>query len=132
MLKLGTDDIVNKTNDVFMTLKPSILYQSDVETYGIDEHWATVAETSTIRDGWMRGDCEDFAIMARDMLQHEGINSRLVLVTDDFGSSHIVTITEHGWILDNMLHAISTVNDLSYHFIMQSGFVGDLIWHFIK
>jgi len=77
------------------------------------------------------GDCEEFAMAARDALAHEGINSRLVQVINWNGDGHLITVTEHGYVLDNLLHHVAYIQDLSYHFVKQSGFLGDLVWHLI-
>lgn len=111
--------------DVFAQLKHGFLYVPEKTDF-----WTVPIES----DGWIKGDCEDFALLARQMLKDQGIESRLVLVNDDMRlQDHVIAITEHGWILDNVLHHIATVhNFIGYHFIMQSGFMGDSIWHFIK
>jgi len=115
--------------DVFFELKHDVLYVSDEKLYGFDEFWSLPIE----QDGWLMGDCEDWAMLARELLKQRGIESRLVVAYDDIIGYHLVTVTEHGWILDNMLNHIATVQQLfSYHFIMQSGFLGDAVWHFIK
>lgn len=115
--------------DVFAELKHDVLYVTDEKLYGFDDFWNLPVEN----EGWLMGDCEDFALLARQMLHERGVESRLVAVHDDIIGNHMVTITEHGWILDNIMSHIGTVeNFFSYHFIMQSGFLGDTLWHFIK
>lgn len=48
----------------------TIRYGTDLEVYGVDDHWATLAETFARG----RGDCEDIAIVKMWMLRAAGID----------------------------------------------------------
>lgn len=116
----------SKADKIFQDLRDKFEYVSDINQYKKNEYWATPEET--IKNG-LKGDCDDFAVLAQSELAKVGIRSRLVVATDRAKKGHLFVITESGWILDNRENFLMTKDDLNYTFIKQSGFVGDSVWH---
>ena len=125
MLAAEKEEQVAET--VFADLLHEFHQKPDQLIYGKSDYWATPAE---VLEKGMSGDCEDFATVARERLLAEGVQSRLVEVCNwcDGTDAHLIVVTERGWVLDNILQGISTLDYLSYTIIKMSSFVGELGW----
>ena len=81
-------------------------YVTDLEQYSRPEHW----EASLV------GDCEDFALVCRQLLAAAGIASDLVHCITETGEGHLVCSVD-GYILDNRSQWVKRRDDLDYRWI---------------
>jgi len=66
-------------------------FETDHSIFGRNEYWQSPAEL--LSQG--KGDCEDFAIFAREMLKRNGVNAFLVNIYGD-RSAHTVVVFKEG------------------------------------
>ena len=66
-------------------------YETDQTNLGRDEYWQSPEELLSNQ----KGDCEDFAIFARELLKRNGRNSFLVNIYGD-GSAHTICVFKEG------------------------------------
>lgn len=105
------------------------LWVPDAVKFGETEHWMTSMELADLdEDGFLRGDCDDFALKCRDMLDAEGIENRLVYCIMPGLGPHLVLEVD-GWVLCNMQRSICRRNDLDYQWLIRSGPKKDDPWH---
>ncbi|MCO4758492.1 MAG: transglutaminase-like cysteine peptidase [Oceanospirillaceae bacterium] len=81
-------------------------YVSDLTRYQREDYWIAS----------LHGDCEDFALWARNRLATLGITSDLVYVLTENGGDHMVLSVE-GWILDSRHKWLHRRDDLRYDWI---------------
>lgn len=80
--------VMNKVNKRF-------IYESDQSIYGEKDYWAAASAASE----W-RGDCEDHALLCKELLQQRGLNTSMLLTCwTELGEYHC-TLYVDGWILD--------------------------------
>ncbi len=98
---------------------------TDLELYGVVEYW-TLPNTS--------GDCEDYALLKRQILMNRGWPASALLMTvvrDDQGDGHaILTVrTAQGdFILDNKVSDIKLWHQTGYKFVMRQSYVDPRLW----
>ncbi|TCD11317.1 transglutaminase-like cysteine peptidase [Oricola cellulosilytica] len=87
----------------------AIRYESDHSIRGVEDYWASPAETMTLG----RGDCEDFAILKYAMLRELGVPGRslsLVILRDTARNLYhavlAVSTNKGNFILDNVRDAV--------------------------
>jgi predicted transglutaminase-like cysteine proteinase len=104
---------------------------TDQELYGVPEWWAL----PTLRaDGTGKGDCEDYALLKRQILIKRGwpINSVLMtVVRDEKGDGHAVLTarTAQGdFILDNKATDVRLWSRTDYKFIMRQSYLNVKVW----
>lgn len=97
---LATADKINKQ------VNNLVKYTLDKDLYGVDDYWATPAETLAKK----RGDCEDYAILKRALLLKEGIKSRLgygvILHKNGKSEKHMIDII----VIDGVEYALDNFN----------------------
>lgn len=81
-------------------------YVTDLEQYRRPEHWAAS----------LVGDCEDFALVCRQLLASDGIESDLVHCRTETGEGHLVCSVD-GYILDNRNTWVHRRDDLPYQWL---------------
>lgn len=81
-------------------------YIRDFDQYKVAEFWSKS----------LVGDCEDFALTIREMLEMEGIESDLVHCITETGEGHLV-VSVKGWILDNRYKWVMNRSDLNYKWL---------------
>jgi predicted transglutaminase-like cysteine proteinase len=103
------------------TIKPN----TDQELYGVAEYW-TLPTT--------KGDCEDYALLKRQMLLARGWPEGALLLTvvrDERGDGHaVLTIrTRQGDIVsDNKTDKLLAWNETPYQFVMRQSFLNPKNW----
>jgi predicted transglutaminase-like cysteine proteinase len=104
---------------------------TDLELYGVPEWWAI----PTLRaDGTGRGDCEDYALLKRQILVKRGWPISSVLMTvvrDEKGDGHAVLTarTAQGdFILDNKATEVRLWSKTDYKFIMRQSYLNVKVW----
>jgi predicted transglutaminase-like cysteine proteinase len=94
------DEVLQRVNDKFQ-------YDSDLLIYGERDYWSPASESN----GW-RGDCEDYALLCRELLQAKGVYGSLLLTCwTEAGQYHCVLYME-GWILDVRFSKVMSNSDL--------------------
>lgn len=104
-----------------------VAWTPDSELYGKDEHWALPMD---------RGDCEDIALLKRQLLARAGwpITSLLITVVEDRVASSerhaVLTVrTDRGeMILDNRTPEILFWYETSYHFLTRQSVTDPNTW----
>ncbi len=98
---------------------------TDIDAYGVEEFW-TLPTTE--------GDCEDYALLKREMLIERGWPASALLLTvvrDEQGEGHAVLTarTTHGdFILDNKVEDVRIWNATGYQFVMRQSYVNPKAW----
>lgn len=115
---LELDDVNRMVNE---TIEPV----TDREAYGISEYW-------TVPD--KRGDCEDYALLKRRILESRGWPQSALLITvvrDERGDGHaVLTVrTAQGdYILDNKTSEILAWSQTPYHYVMRQSYLNPQNW----
>jgi predicted transglutaminase-like cysteine proteinase len=98
---------------------------TDQDLYGVTEHWTLPVD---------KGDCEDYALLKRQLLLQRGWPSSALLMTvvrDERGDGHAVLTarTAQGdFILDNKVQDIRLWHKTGYRFVMRQSFVDPRMW----
>lgn len=117
--RLAELDAVNR--QVNRAIAPS----TDMELYGVQEHWTLPTDT---------GDCEDYALLKRQILMRKGWPSGALLMTvvrDERGEGHAILTarTAQGdFILDNKVSDILLWHQAGYHYVMRQSYVDPRLW----
>ena len=117
--RLAQLDAVNR--DVNRRIKPA----TDMDLYGVVEHWTLPVD---------KGDCEDYALLKRQILISKGWPSSSLLMTvvrDERGDGHAVLTarTKGGdYILDNTVNDLRIWHATPYKFVMRQSFVDPRMW----
>ena len=104
---------------------------TDLDLYGVPEWWAIPRLAS---DGTGRGDCEDYALLKRQLLIKRGwpVNSMLMtVVRDEKGEGHAVLTarTAQGdFILDNKAADVKLWSETTYRFVMRQSYLNVKVW----
>jgi predicted transglutaminase-like cysteine proteinase len=99
---------------------------TDMDNYGVPEWWALPANG--------RGDCEDFALLKRQILIKKGwpVGSMLMtVVRDEKGEGHAVLTArtvQGDFILDNKVPDIKAWNATTYKFVMRQSYLNAKVW----
>ncbi len=99
---------------------------SDTDNYGVQEHWAIP------RNG--KGDCEDYALLKRQLLMRAGWPASALLMTvvlDEKSEGHaVLTVrTVSGdYVLDNKTDDMKIWHKTPYHFIMRQSYLNPKLW----
>lgn len=99
-LKTTLDLVLRCANDKFQ-------YESDTEIYGESDFWTPASEINN----W-RGDCEDHALLCREMLADTGINGSLLLTCWTETEQYHCVLYLHGWVLDVRHSRVMSNTDL--------------------
>lgn len=103
-------ELVAVNNHVNAVIEPV----TDMELYGIAEHWTYPVD---------KGDCEDYVLLKRKLLIERGWSAASLLITvvrDERGDGHAVltAVTSEGdLILDNQHSEIRAWSDTPYQFL---------------
>ena len=99
------------------------------------DHWGVVDRWDYPADG--RGDCEDYALLKRKILIHQGYPRQALLITvvkDLEGDGHaILTVkTSHGeFVLDNLNDRVMAWADTGYKFVKRQSQGDPNVWESI-
>jgi predicted transglutaminase-like cysteine proteinase len=98
---------------------------TDLELYGVEEHWTIPSEY---------GDCEDYALLKRRMLIERGWPSGALLIAvafDEVGDGHAVLIarTDNGdLVLDNKVDEIRLWHETPYLYVKRQSAADPRRW----
>lgn len=116
---------LSELDEVNRRINAQIAPATDLELYGVTEYW-TIPTTS--------GDCEDYALLKRQVLIRKGWPPGALLMTvvrDERGDGHAVLTarTSQGdFILDNKISDIKLWHQTGYKFVMRQSFVDPRLW----
>jgi len=132
MRYLKSADLQTRLQQVCTQVHSRFCYVPDILAWGKSEYWANpkemAAQAST--DGIVRGDCDDFALMCRAILDVKGIENHLVFCKIETGEYHLVCEAS-GWILDCRYQQVVPHELLDYQWISRSGTHPGEAWHLI-
>ncbi len=117
--RLAELDMVNRY------VNTAIAPKTDDEIYGVSEYWTL---PTTV------GDCEDYALLKRQILIERGWPPSALLLTvvrDEIGDGHaILTVrTAQGdFVLDNKITDVRIWNATPYEFVMRQSYVNPRAW----
>jgi predicted transglutaminase-like cysteine proteinase len=118
-------DLVNRH------VNSSIEPVTDLDLYGVPEWWAIPKLRA---DGTGKGDCEDYALLKRQMLIKRGwpVSSMLMtVVRDEKGDGHAILTarTAQGdFILDNKAADVLLWSKTGYKFVMRQSYLNVKVW----
>jgi predicted transglutaminase-like cysteine proteinase len=116
---------LSELDEVNRRVNTLIAPATDLELYGVVEYW-TMPSTS--------GDCEDYALLKRQILIRKGWPPGALLLTvvrDENGDGHAVLTarTSQGdYILDNKVADIKLWHQTGYRFVMRQSYVDPRLW----
>ena len=105
-------DVLEKLHDRFYEI-------DDMEQFGEREYWALPQES--LKEGYIVGDCDEFALYSWAELNKRGIRARLVATVTETGGSHMV-VEVNGWILDSRDAFVVPRDHLDYEWIKISDY----------
>lgn len=123
-LEAGPDRL-RELDEVNRLVNARIAPTTDLEHFGVIEHWTIPTE---------KGDCEDYALLKRQILIKRGWPSGALLMTvvrDERGDGHAVLTarTAQGdFILDNKHSELKLWHQTGYRFVMRQSFVQPRLW----
>lgn len=121
----ATPQRLSELDEVNRRVNAAIQPATDLELYGTAEYWTLPTD---------RGDCEDYALLKRQILMKRGWPSGSLLLTvvrDENGEGHAVLTarTAQGdFILDNKVKDIRIWHKSGYRFVMRQSFVEPRTW----
>lgn len=116
---------LSELDEVNRRINAAIAPATDQELYGIAEFWTLPSDS---------GDCEDYALLKRQVLMRKGWPASSLLMTvvrDERGDGHaVLTVrTAQGdYILDNKVNDIRLWHQTGYKFVMRQSFVEPRLW----
>jgi predicted transglutaminase-like cysteine proteinase len=122
---IATPGRIAELDQVNRTVNTAIQPATDIEIYGVTEHWAIPTE---------RGDCEDYVLLKRRILLSLGWPASALLITvvrDENGEGHAILTarTSQGdFILDNKVGDVKLWHRTGYQFLMRQSYVNPTIW----
>ncbi len=121
----ATPERLSDLDEVNRLVNHSVEPATDLEIYGISEHWTYPGE---------KGDCEDYALLKQKILIGRGWPSSSLLMTvvrDEKGEGHAVLTarTSQGdFILDNKSDDVRLWTQSTYQFIMRQSYLDPRVW----
>ncbi len=116
---------LSELDDVNRAINTAIKPQTDLEIYGVNEYWTLPR---------VAGDCEDYALLKRQLLMQRGWPSSALLMTvvrDERGEGHAVLTarTAQGdYILDNKTESVKIWHQTPYEFVMRQSYLNPKVW----
>lgn len=117
-------------HQVFGAAKASFRYTSDMAVYHECEHWCAPKEMQDqlSTQGYLLGDCDDFASLCVMLARKIGLPARFVLCLTETDETHLVCEID-GWVLDNRRPDVTRRDDLNYTWLAISGYAKGDPWH---
>lgn len=122
----ATPERLSDLDEVNRSVNRAIKPMTDLELYGVSEYWTLPVAN--------KGDCEDYALMKRQVLMQRGWPASALLMTvvrDEKGDGHAVLTarTAQGdFVLDNKVDDVKLWNKTGYEFVMRQSFIDPRIW----
>lgn len=121
----ATPERLSELDDVNRTINAAIKPQTDLELYGVNEYWTLPR---------VAGDCEDYALLKRQVLMQRGWPGSALLMTvvrDERGEGHAVLTarTAQGdYVLDNKTEGVKIWHKTPYEFVMRQSYLNPKVW----
>ena len=116
---------LSELDEINRRVNRAITPATDLDVYGVPEYWTLPTD---------KGDCEDYALLKRQILMQRGWPASALLMTvvrDERGDGHAVLTarTQQGdFILDNKVADIRLWHQTGYRFVMRQSFVEPRLW----
>lgn len=116
---------LSELDEINRRVNSMIAPTTDIELYGVVEFWTIPTKS---------GDCEDYALLKRQILIKNGWPPGALLLTvvrDERGDGHaVLTVrTSQGdYILDNKVSDIKLWHQTGYRFVMRQSYVDPRLW----
>lgn len=120
-----TPQHLSELDEVNRYVNKVIQPSTDQDLYGVEEYWTLPAG---------RGDCEDYALLKRQILLAKGWPASALLLTvvrDQQGEGHAVLTarTDHGdFILDNKDPMVKLWHQTPYRYVMRQSYLDPMTW----
>jgi predicted transglutaminase-like cysteine proteinase len=120
-----TAERLSELDEVNRTVNRAIRPATDLELYGVSERWTLPVA---------KGDCEDYALLKRQILLRHGWPASALLMTvvrDEQGEGHAVLTarTAQGdFILDNKAEEVKLWHRTPYEFVMRQSYLNPKVW----
>jgi predicted transglutaminase-like cysteine proteinase len=121
----GTDEQMAELDRVNRHVNKHIEPATDTELYGVVDHWTIPTA---------RGDCEDYALLKRQILIRAGWPASSLLMTvvfDEKREGHAILTARTGrgdYLLDNKTDEMKLWNASSYVFVMRQSYLNARVW----
>ncbi len=121
----ATPERLSELDEINRHVNRKIQPVTDLELYGVTEYWTIPVD---------KGDCEDYALLKRQMLIQRGwpVSSLLMtVVRDEKGEGHAVLTarTAQGdFILDNKVEEVKVWSKTPYEFVMRQSYLNPRAW----
>lgn len=121
----GTTEQLAELDRINRKINRDILPISDLELYGVAEYWTIPKD---------KGDCEDYALLKRQLLMKAGWPASALLMTvvlDEKGEGHAVLTartTRGDYVLDNKTDDLKLWNKTPYRFVMRQSYLSVKVW----
>ncbi|MCL4767663.1 MAG: transglutaminase-like cysteine peptidase [Hyphomicrobiaceae bacterium] len=122
---LATPERLSELDEINRYVNRAILPATDLDLYGTTERWVIPVS---------RGDCEDYALLKRQILIRRGWPPSALLMTvvrDELGEGHAVLTarTAQGdFVLDNKVDAVKLWYLTPYDYVMRQSFLDPKVW----
>ena len=122
---VATPERLSELDEVNRHVNRTIQPVTDLELYGVTEYWTIPVD---------KGDCEDYALLKRQILIRRGwpVSSLLMtVVRDEKGEGHAVLTarTAQGdFILDNKVEEVKVWSKTPYEFVMRQSYLNPRAW----
>jgi predicted transglutaminase-like cysteine proteinase len=121
----GTPERLGELDAINWAVNRQIEPATDLEVYGQTEYWTIPTA---------KGDCEDYALLKRQLLMKRGWPASSLLMTvvrDHKGEGHAVLTArtlQGDFILDNKTDEIKVWHRSGYEFVMRQSYLNPRIW----
>ncbi|MEO1205826.1 MAG: transglutaminase-like cysteine peptidase [Pseudomonadota bacterium] len=121
----ATPERLSELDQINRFVNARIRPQTDAQIYGVSEYWTL---PTTV------GDCEDYALLKRQMLIERGWppgSLLLTVVRDEIGDGHAILTarTAQGdFVLDNKFSDVRIWNATPYEYVMRQSYVNPRAW----
>lgn len=121
----ATPERLSELDEINRYVNRAIQPATDLELYGTTERWVIPIS---------RGDCEDYALLKRQVLIRRGWPPSALLMTvvrDELGEGHAVLTarTAQGdFVLDNKVDAVKLWYLTPYEYVMRQSFLDPKVW----
>ena len=122
---VASPERLSELDEVNRLVNASIEPATDIDLYGVEEYWTLPSN---------RGDCEDYALLKRQILIRRGwpVSSLLItVVKDEKGDGHAILtarVAQGDFILDNKVATVKPWHATGYEFIMRQSYINPRIW----
>jgi predicted transglutaminase-like cysteine proteinase len=122
----GNADHIAELDRVNRKINREIEPLSDQDLYGVTEFWTVPTRG--------KGDCEDYALLKRQLLMKSGWPASALLMTvvlDEKGEGHAILTARTGsgdYVLDNKVDDLKLWNKTDYRFIMRQSYLNPRLW----